>query len=167
MGNSICFRRGRLYKSSQMGRLHSKGKGISGSSMPYRRNPPAWVKRSSKDVVEKVCRWAKKGKKPSEIGAILRDGEGIPSVRAITSKKIVRILKSKGLQPALPEDLWFLIKKAVQMRRHLERNPKDRDQKFRLVLVESRVYRLARFYKKTGKLPATWKYDSANAASML
>jgi small subunit ribosomal protein S13e len=143
------------------------GKGISGSAQPYKRAPPSWVKTGSKAVTEQVVRLARKGNTPSAIGAILRDGSGIPSVRAVTAKKITRILKSKGLQATLPEDLYFLIKKAVQMRKHLERNHKDKDQKFRLVLVESRIYRLARFYKKISKLPPTWKYEAATASALL
>lgn len=135
--------------------------------MPYKRAPPSWVKANQKSVTEKVVRLARKGNTPSAIGAILRDGEGVPSVRAVTGKKIARILKAKGLQPALPEDLYFLIKKAVTMRKHLERNSKDKDQKFRLVLVESRIYRLARFYKKAGRLPPTWKYEAATASALL
>lgn len=40
-----------------------------------------------------------------------------------------------------------MIKKAVSMRKHLDRFRKDRDTKFRLILVESRIHRLARYYK--------------------
>ena len=65
-------------------------------------------------------------------------------VRFITGNKILRILKSKGMAPELPEDCYHLIKKAVSIRKHLERNRKDRDAKFRLILVESRIHRLAR-----------------------
>ena len=52
-----------------------------------------------------------------------------------------------GLAPEIPEDLYCLIKKAVSMRKHLEVNRKDKDTKFRLILVESRIHRLARYYK--------------------
>lgn len=45
-------------------------------------------------------------------------------VRFVTGNKILRILKSKGLAPDLPEDLYHLIKKAVAVRKHLERNRK-------------------------------------------
>ncbi len=54
---------------------------------------------------------------------------------------------AQGLAPELPEDLYCLIKKAVSMRKHLELNRKDRDGKFRLILVESRIHRLARYYR--------------------
>ena len=68
----------------------------------------------------------------------------ILQVRFITGNKILRILKGKGMAPALPEDCYYLIKKAVSIRKHLERNRKDKDAKFRLILVESRIHRLAR-----------------------
>lgn len=49
-------------------------------------------------------------------------------VRFVTGNKILRILKSKGLAPDLPEDLYHLIKKAVAVRKHLERNRKVKEQ---------------------------------------
>ena len=67
------------------------------------------------------------------------------------------LIRCTGLAPALPEDLYHLIKKAVSVRKHLERSRKDKDAKFRLILIESRIYRLARYYKKTKQLPANWK----------
>merc|ERR1712178_384282 len=98
------------------------------------------------------------GLAPSQIGVTLRDSFGIPQVKNVTGNKILRILKSNGLAPALPEDLYCLIKKAVAIRKHLDRNRKDKDSKFRLILVESRIHRLARYYKRVKALPATWKY---------
>merc|ERR1711974_76046 len=80
-----------LDKLCIMGRMHSNGKGISGSSKPFKRTPPSWVKTNARTVTDKVVRLARKGNTPSTIGAILRDGEGIPDVRAVTAKKITRI----------------------------------------------------------------------------
>lgn len=62
-----------------------------------------------------------------------------------------------GFAPDTPEDLYRLIQKAVSIRKHLERNRRDKDAKFRLILVESRIHCLARHYKKTKKLSATLK----------
>ena len=151
----------------QMGRLHAPGKGISKSAMPYKRTPPSWLKISASDVEEHVCKLAKKGLTPSQIGVILRDSNGIAQVKSVTGQKIVRILKANGLAPEIPEDLYMLIKKAVQVRKHLERNRKDKDSKFRLILIESRIHRLARYYRTTRKLPANWKYESATASTMV
>ncbi|KAI7999516.1 40S ribosomal protein S13 [Camellia lanceoleosa] len=108
-------------------------------------------------VEENICKFAKKGMTPSQIGVILRDSHGIAQVKSVTGSKILRILKAHGLAPEIPEDLYHLIKKAVAIRKHLERNRKDKDSKFRLILVESRIHRLARYYKKTKKLPPVWK----------
>jgi small subunit ribosomal protein S13e len=72
-----------------------------------------------------------------------------------------------GLAPEIPEDLYHLIKKAVSVRKHLERNRKDRDSKYRLILIESRIHRLSRYYKKTGMLPPVWKYEAASASALV
>lgn len=53
--------------------------------------------------------------------------------------------------------MYCLIKKAVAVRKHLERNRKDKDSKYRLILIESRIHRLGRYYKRTGQLPSIWK----------
>ncbi|KAF5732300.1 hypothetical protein HS088_TW18G00994 [Tripterygium wilfordii] len=144
-----------------MGRMHSRGKGISASALPYKRTPPSWLKVSAQDVDENICKFAKKGLTPSQIGVILRDSHGIAQVKSVTGNKILRILKAHGLAPEIPEDLYHLIKKAVAIRKHLERNRKDKDSKFRLILVESRIHRLARYYKKTKKLPPASDVDRA------
>ena len=72
-----------------------------------------------------------------------------------------------GLAPAIPEDLWHLVKKAVAVRKHLEVNRKDKDSKFRLILIESRIHRLARYYKTKQQIPPTFKYDSATASTLI
>jgi small subunit ribosomal protein S13e len=98
---------------------------------------------------------------------MLRDSAGIPMVKCVTGNKILRILKASGLAPDLPEDLYFLIKKAVSIRKHLERNNKDKDAKFRLILTESRIHRLARYYKRSKQLPASWRYVSQTASTLV
>lgn len=125
--------------------MHAPGKGISQSALPYRRSVPNWLKLTSDDVKEQIFKLAKKGLTPSQIGVILRDSHGVAQVRFVTGNKILRILKGKGLAPDIPEDIYYLIKKAVSIRKHLERNRKDRDAKFRLILIESRIHRLARW----------------------
>lgn len=149
-----------------MGRMHSKGKGIARSALPYRRSPPSWCKTDADTVKSEIAKYAKKGMTPSQIGVLLRDSQGIPQVRSITGQKILRILKVIGMAPEIPEDLYHLIKKAVNVRRHLEKNRKDTDSKFRLILIESRIHRLARYYKTKRALPPTWKYDSTTASTM-
>ncbi|KAF7405350.1 40S ribosomal protein S13 [Vespula maculifrons] len=150
-----------------MGRMHAPGKGISQSALPYRRSVPTWLKLTPEDCKELIYKLAKKGCTPSQIGVILRDSHGVAQVRFRTGNKILRIIKSMGLAPDLPEDLYHLIKRAVGIRKHLERNRKDKDSKFRLILVESRIHRLARYYKMKGSLPPNWKYESSTASALV
>merc|ERR1712178_360988 len=131
------------------------------SALPYRRKAPSWLKMKPEDVCDHICKLAKKGLTPSQIGVTLRDSFGIPQVHTVTG---VKILRSNNLAPEIPEDLYHLIKKAVSIRKHLDRNRRDEDSKFRLILIESRIHRLARYYKKARKLPPTWKYESATAS---
>merc|ERR1712228_739726 len=119
------------------------------------------------DTVKEICNMAKKGYSPSSIGVVLRDSHGIPQVKMIAGNKIVRILRAQGLAPTLPEDLHCLIKKAVAVRKHLEKNRKDKDSKFRLILIEARIHRLARYYKTKRTLPPTWRYQSATASALV
>nr|CAJ18335.1 S13e ribosomal protein [Carabus granulatus] len=150
-----------------MGRMHAPGKGISQSSLPYRRSVPTWLKLTAESVKEKIHKMAKKGFTPSQIGVRLRDSEGVAQVRFVTGNKILRIMKAMGLAPDLPEDLYYLIKKAVAIRKHLERNRKDKDSKFRLILVESSIHRLARYYKTKSVLVPNWKYESSTASALV
>ncbi|WFC97663.1 ribosomal 40S subunit protein S13 [Malassezia yamatoensis] len=150
-----------------MGRMYSKGKGISKSALPYRRTPPSWLKTTPEEVVQQIVKLARKGVTPSQIGATLRDSHGIAQVRFVTGNKILRILKSEGLAPEIPEDLYHLIKRAVAVRKHLERSRKDMNAKFRLIIVESTIHRLTRYYKTTGALPPTFKYESSTASTLV
>lgn len=60
--------------------MHSKGKGISSSALPYKRSAPGWCKTTSAEVTEAICKLARKGMTPSQIGVYLRDSSGIPQV---------------------------------------------------------------------------------------
>ena len=88
-------------------------------------------------------------------------------MNAVTGSKILRILKIAGIAPELPEDLYHMIKKAVNIRKHLEKSRKDTDSKFRLILMESRIHRLARYYKSKRVLPASWRYESSTASTLV
>eukprot|EP00834_Sanchytrium_tribonematis_P002942 NODE_101_length_19951_cov_0.932501.p19 type:complete len:125 gc:universal NODE_101_length_19951_cov_0.932501:12457-12083(-) len=83
----------------KMGRMHTKGKGISSSALPYVRSAPAWVKSSPDEVVDQIVRLARKGMTPSQIGVLLRDTMGVPQVKSITGNSVLRLLKSKVSEP--------------------------------------------------------------------
>ena len=148
-------------------RVGPRSKGISKSALPYRRTPPTWLKTSPTEVLEQVTKLAKKGLTPSQIGVLLRDSHGIAQVSHVTGSKILRMLKKAGLAPDIPEDLYCLIKKAVQVRKHLDKFRQDKDAKFRLILIESRIHRTSRYYKTVKALPPNWKYESATASTLV
>ena len=150
-----------------MGRLHNPGKGIARRSLPYRRAAPTWCKVDATKLKEDIFKMARRGLLPSQIGVALRDSHGVAQVESITGAKILRVLKSGGMAPRLPEDLYHLIKKAVTIRKHLGTYRKDKDSKFRLILVEARIHRLARYYRSKRQLPPNWRYNSSNASTLV
>lgn len=72
-----------------------------------------------------------------------------------------------GLAPDLPEALYYLIKKAVAIGKYLKRNRKDKESKFRLTLVESRIHCLARYFMTESVLAPNWKYESITASPLV
>lgn len=41
------------------------------------------------------------------------------------------------------------------------------DSKFRLILVESRVHRLSRYYRRIGSIAPNFKYEAATASTLV
>ncbi len=150
-----------------MARMHARRKGKSGSTRPPHRKKPEWVKASPEEVEELVVKLAKEGKRPSDIGLILRDQYGIPDVRAITGKRIVQIMKAHNLAPKFPQDLMDLMKKAVRLRKHLEKHPKDIHNRRALSLIEAKIKRLVDYYKDEGVLAKDWYYNPDEAAILV
>ncbi len=150
-----------------MARVYSRKKGKSGSKKPVVKKTPSWLRHSSKEVEMLVIKLAKSGKTTSQIGLHLRDVYGIPDVRIVCDKKITQILADKKLTTELPEDLLSLIKRSVSVRKHLEKNKQDKTAKRGLQITESKILRLVKYYKGTGKLAIEWKYDPAKAQLLL
>lgn len=142
-----------------------RDKGASHSTRPARAGPPRWLKleMSPTDVELLAVELAKRGYTPSIIGAILRDQYGIPLVKQVTGKKLEEILEKHLVKLTIPEDLYMLIKRAVNLRRHLEEHPKDYHSKKGLIEIESKIHRLVKHYKKVGKIPPEWEYDPEKA----
>ena len=122
---------------------------------------------SGQDIEELVLKLAKEGRYPSEIGMILRDQHGVPDVRQATGKSIGQILSARGVGPSLPEDLVSLIRKAVMLHRHLEKNKDDQSSRRSLGVVEARIQKLAKYYVENGKLPKGWRYEPERAALLI
>ena len=141
-----------------MARMHSRRKGKSGSKKPAAKIP-SWSPLKDKEVEKLVVKYAKTGKSASEIGLLLRDAYGIPSVKTLTQKKITTILKENELLKGLPEDLLALIKKLINVRQHVEKNKHDTSASGGVILTNSKIRRLTKYYKNTGALPTDWQLD--------
>jgi small subunit ribosomal protein S15 len=146
-----------------MSRIYSGKRGKSGSKKPAVRSVPSWVDYKPEEVEALITKLRKQGHSMAATGLILRDQYGIPSVQAITGKPLLQIAKEKGIEPKLPEDLFNLLKRAVTIREHIQKNSKDQHAKHKLMLTESKVRRLAKYYISRNVLPSDWKYDASKA----
>jgi small subunit ribosomal protein S15 len=126
-----------------------------------------WLSAGSDEITSVVEKLAREGKAEGEIGSILRDEFGVPSVKAAVGKSISALLKEKGLQPKFPQDMLQLIKRAVGMRKHLKANAQDVASKVRLLRTESKIRRLVKYYARKGRIPRDWKYDPEQAALLV
>ncbi len=147
--------------------MHSRKRGKSGSKKPIKRGKRSWVRYSVKEIEQLTIKLAKQGLKPSQIGIRLRDSYGIPDVKAITNKKISKILRENNLLSKVPEDLSALIKKAIKLMKHMEIHKKDKTVKRGTQLTESKIRRLAKYYKSKGVLPKDWNYDRTKAKLLI
>jgi small subunit ribosomal protein S15 len=139
-------------------------KGRSHSTRPVSRRPPSWCKYEPEEVEAFVIKLAKEGHSLSSIGTVLRDQYAIPLVKPITGKSISDILDSASLAPSMPEDLANLIKKAQALSVHIDKNKKDLHNKRSMQVIEARIHKLSRYYKREGVLPKNWKYKAKVAS---
>jgi len=146
-----------------MARTYSRDKGKSGSTKPIKKGKRSWVRYDQKELGQIIIKLRNQEKTQSEIGLILRDTYGVPDVRPILEKKLGKFLKENKLEGELPEDLINLIKKDILIMKHRETNKKDMPSKRGLILTESKINRLVKYYKKTGKLDKDWKYNRDKA----
>ena len=146
-------------RGNTMARMHSRKKGKSGSVKPLKKVPSWTPYKKEKEVEKLVLKYGKAGQSTSEIGMTLRDGYGIPCVKTSTKKSVSQILKENNLLKDIPEDLSNLIKKLVAIKQHLEKNKQDQTAKRGLLLANSKIRRLTKYYKKAKKIPADWQLD--------
>ena len=150
-----------------MARMHSRARGVSSSTKPTNKSNPSWIRYKPKEVEAIILKLGKEGSSTSKIGMVMRDTYGIPDVKSLCGTSISGILDKKKLLPEVPEDLRNLIRKAALVRIHLDENRQDMPAKRGLQLTESKIGRLVKYYKNTGKLPVNWKYDPSKASSYL
>jgi len=141
--------------------MHSRKKGKAGSKKPSMQ--AKWVEYNDKEIERLVLKLNKDGLATADIGRILRDQYGIPSVKSVTKKTIIQILEENSLLPKMPEDLFNLLKKTVTLRDHLAKNKKDYTSKHGLELLESKIRRLVKYYVRENRLPKDFAYEPERA----
>lgn len=143
--------------------MHSGKRGKHGSKKPAKKTAPSWIRYQAKEVELLIAKLAKDGKSTSQIGVLLRDTYGIPSVLALCGKSVSAILKEKKMVSEVPEDMTSLFKKYALIRKHIASNKHDETAARGLLLAESKINRLVKYYKRTGRIPEAWKFDAERA----
>lgn len=142
-----------------MARMYSGKRGKSGSKKPAKKTVPSWIRYKANEVEHLVIKIGKENKTPSQIGMILRDVYGVPDTKVLTKKSITQILDEKNMSAKIPEDLMALIRRALMIRKHLESNHHDNSAIRGLILTESKIGRLSKYYKRTKKIDKNWKFE--------
>ncbi len=147
-----------------MSRIHSGRKGKAGSHRPFPLTRPEWVATPTEEIVAQAVQLSKGGRPAAQVGQILRDSYGVPSARAVSGKRLGALLAERGVKPEIPDDLQALLKRVVHLQHHLETHPNDLANRRGLTLMESRIRRLARYYRQQRRIPEGWRYSAAGAA---
>jgi small subunit ribosomal protein S15 len=111
--------------------------------------------KKNREEVEEIIKKLAEQMPPEKIGLVLRDEYGIPKAKLIT-KKISQLIKDKIKEPS---DIVSLIKKADQLKKHLEKNKMDKVAKRGLQITRAKIIKLSKYYKKNKILPQDWKYS--------
>jgi small subunit ribosomal protein S15 len=143
-----------------MARIHAHTRGKSHSTRPVSPSPPTWLDMTSGDVSSLVISLSREGLSPSEIGLNLRDYHAIPLVKPITGKTITQLLSDADVKKELPEDLEHLVEKAIGLQKHIKNHNTDHRNVRSLELIEAKIHRISKYYKRTGRLSRDWKYSA-------
>ncbi|MFB6267256.1 MAG: 30S ribosomal protein S15 [Halodesulfurarchaeum sp.] len=153
-----------------MARMHTRRRGQSGSDRPATDDPPEWSDVEPEAIEERIVELAEQGQDPSQIGLTLRDegvqGTPVPDVKAATGKKVTEILEEYDAEPEIPEDLRNLLEQAVRLNEHMDENPQDHQNKRALQNVESKIRRLADYYRGD-ELEEDFEYTYENAKELV
>jgi small subunit ribosomal protein S15 len=147
--------------------MHARRRGRSGSQRPLITENPAWVPLNKDEIEDIIIKMGKDGVTSARIGLLLRDQHAVPDVKLATGRTVGDILIENDLQPTIPDDLVALMRTAINLQTHLQENRKDLANKRNLQMVESKIRRIVKYYKREGRLPADWQYSMANAELLI
>ena len=148
-----------------MARLHTRKHGKSKSRKPT--GSGARVEADKQKVEEMIVAYAKQGMKGALIGQKLKDESKVGYLKPVLGKRLTALMAEKGFRTDIPSDLLDLMRKAVNMRKHLSSNHKDVYNTTRLQRVESKIWRLGKYYRHSGRLPTDWRYNPEQAALII
>jgi small subunit ribosomal protein S15 len=146
-----------------MARIHVHTHGKSHSMRPTSKSSAPWNDQVQEQISALVVQMSKDGMSPSEIGLKLRDVHAIPLAKPIIGKSITNVLADNNIKTDMPEDLDHLVRKAIGLQKHLRVHNSDHRNVRSLELVEAKIHRLSKYYKRVGKLPQNWKYAAVIA----
>ncbi|HRT03710.1 MAG TPA: 30S ribosomal protein S15 [Candidatus Diapherotrites archaeon] len=120
------------------------------------------TKTNKEEIYSEIENLTKKGESNAKIGLELKKKKIY--TKHTVGKKIGQIQKEMNLSKnKIPDDLMALIKQAVQLLKHREKNKKDMAAKRGYQLTVSKINRLTKYYIKQGKLPNDWRYSEETA----
>ncbi len=152
-----------------MARMHTGRHGRSKSRKPWMEpgKRPEDLKLNDEEAVKLIVEYAKQGKPQALIGQMLKERHGVPYIKQQFNKRLNVILSENGFRSDIPPDLMDLFRKAIRLRRHIEKNHNDVHNKTSLSRLESKIWRLSNYYKSTGAMPSNWKYDPVQVALLI
>ena len=145
-----------------MTRIHGNSRGKSQSMKPSTMKSD-WVKLTPEQIGKLVIEMNKEGLNASQIGIKLRDEHAISSIKSVTGKNMKQFMEENGINQEIPEDLEALVKRALSLQNHSKSNKGDRKNVRSLELLEAKVHRLSKYYKKKNVIPKNWKYKAVIA----
>ena len=147
--------------------MHSSKRGQSSSTKPLRKDSPNWVRYKKEELIQLIMKLAKEGNTPAKTGLILRDQYGVPDVKKIIGESLNIIMEKNGIKTELPYDMLDLLKRAAKVHTHMENNKHDFHSKRGLKEIESKILRLAKYYKAKGRIPKDWRFDVERAKLLI
>ncbi len=152
-----------------MARMHTGKHGKSKSRKPDvpMGTRPEGLELNDEQIVRLVVDYAKQGMHQAQIGQKLKTEHSVPYIKQVFGKRLTNILNENGFKQEIPQDMMDLLTKAINLRRHIERNHNDVHNKTSLHRVEAKIWRLSNYYKDNGKLPSDWKYDPVKVALII
>lgn len=117
---------------------------------------------SKAEVEHLVLELARQGLDAASIGRKLKE-MGIDAKAALGIKLTKFLFQHKAYPLEVPEDLFYLMKCAVNLREHLQKHRKDLHSRRGLELIESKIRGLASYCVRKKKLPKGWEYEPERA----